>query len=346
MNLHPRLNIFCGENGSGKTSILEAMYLLGTGKSFRAHKLEKLIQRGQHTAIVYGTLKTEAGAIRELAIQKESKSTLINIAGHVGESLGQLARELPILAITPESHALIEEGPEVRRRYLDWGVFHVEPGYNEHWQRYMRALKQRNALLKQARATTFESMDAPWRHALAEEGEQVHALRAWYLEKLRPVFSELAVELLMDIENIALRLSKGWPESASLEAALNDGIERDIKYQATQSGPHRADILIEDSDGSVQTRVSRGQQKLLVYALRLAQIKLLIEYRQVYPVVLLDDLPAELDEKNLARVMGLLAAFGCQVMVTAIRPDAWAKGDIDFGKLFHVEQGCVSTAAC
>jgi len=334
------LNIFCGVNGSGKTSILEAIYLLGTGKSFRAHKIEKIVQQDKTHATVHGTLKTEAGAVLELAIQKEKgKPALIQIGGQGGETQGRLARSLPVLAITPESHALIEEGPEIRRRYLDWGVFHVEPAYVEHWQRYMRALKQRNALLKQPRNGSFDAMDLPWRATLALEGERLQGFRLAYLEKLIPLFAALAQELLGNMADVSIRLMKGWGEDSSLEESLNQSIERDIKYQSTQIGPHRADIFVEDIKGLVQARVSRGQQKLIIYALRLAQIRLLIEQREIYPVVLLDDLPAELDGDNLAKVLGLLEAFGCQVMVTAITPEPWVRMPDKGRNLFHVEQG-------
>ena len=147
LEFSPELNLIAGENGAGKTSILEAIFLLGRGRSFRTRSSERLIRYGQPSLTVFG--RTDDSPARHAGIEIAADGgTRARINGENATSLLELSGVVPVQAIDPEIHKLVDQGPERRRRWLDWLVFHVEPTFAAHWSRYNRALKQRNAALR------------------------------------------------------------------------------------------------------------------------------------------------------------------------------------------------------
>ena len=329
--LDPRLNLVWGGNGSGKTSLLEAIFLLGRGRSFRTRNSERLIRDGQPELVVFG--RTDGPVMQSLGVQvSRAEGTRARISGAAARSLTELSQAFPVQVIDPGIHKLIEEGGYRRRRWLDWAVFHVEPSFADHWVRYMRTLKQRNAALKSQPAQA-----GAWDGELARLGERIADARAHLVERLHPHWvSSVAALSGVDVE---LHYTRGWGQGVSLLQALKDSYPRDQLKGLTHAGPHRSDILIRLGGRPARDVLSRGQQKLVAIAMTLAQLYLLRELAHATPTLLLDDPAAELDEPHLTKFIERVAELRCQLVLTALRPEFGAFGTPD--RVFHVEQGGV-----
>jgi DNA replication and repair protein RecF len=328
-------NLIFGENASGKTSLLEALFVLGRGRSFRGAQREGLIRDGQSQALISARVhRAEQTAQLGLGLNRGGPPR-VRVNGQDENSAAVLAEWLPVQVLDPELHRLVEEGPGVRRRFLDWGVFHVEHTFLEHWRRYQRALRQRNAALKQPSKGGLGT----WDEQLAAEGEVLNTLRQSYLAGLQPEVEKIGEQLLGG--RIRMTYRPGWPEGKTLAETLEQSRERDRRFGATHAGPHRADLVIDIERHRARGRVSRGQQKMLAASLVLGQLKDLEERKGVRSVLLLDDIAAELDAGSLARMMEAVAGVGSQLFVTALD-----RGDVPITghhAVFHVEQGKLSS---
>lgn len=334
IDLDPQFNLFVGPNASGKTSLLEALFFLGRGRSFRSRRLEALIRHGQKAFTVVGRVR-DGEVDTVLGVRGQRDATEIRVGGRAATSAADLAEHFPPQVIDPEIHKLLEEGPGRRRRFLDWGVFHVEPGFLPAWQRYHKALRQRNAALKQGLGGA--SVTA-WNGELAESGTLLDSQRAAYLAQLSAPLRESGLALLG--ADVQLSYHRGWPDDESLAESLAATAERDARYRATQAGPHRADIVVRVDGLGAKDRVSRGQQKLLAAGLTLAQIRLQELQRPGCSALLLDDPAAELDASNLERLLAVVRGLPVQLIVTSLRQDIL--GLPSGGRLFHVERGFVT----
>lgn len=329
------INLIHGENASGKTSLLEAIFLLGRGKSFRTIAGEGLIRDGEEEATVSGRIARNDRDSRLGIGLKRGESTRIRVDGHDERSAAALAKNLPVQVIDPGVHRLVEEGPGVRRRFVDWGVFHVEHGFLDLWRRYHRALRQRNATLKSGNLAAINS----WNQKLADYGEQISLVRHRYIEAIKP-FIKVYCEKLLETP-VEIRYRQGWSEERNLIDALEDSLGRDRKTGSTYPGPHRADLVISLGTRRAKGRISRGQQKLLAASLVLGQLQHLKKKEAIRSVLLLDDVAAELDDSHLERFLKTVCSIDLQLFVTALSRDA-----IQISrplKVFHVEQGEVSS---
>lgn len=336
LTLDPRYNLFVGPNASGKTSVLEALFCLGRGRSFRTRRNELLIRHGQPGFRVVGWSQCD-GRETVLGIGGTRPGTEIRIGGAPASGAAALATHFPAQVIDPEIHKLLEEGPQRRRRYLDWGVFHVEHGFLDTWQRYFRALKQRNAALKAG----GNPLDArAWDSELLLAGGMLAEQRGRYLEQLAPVLRELGRELVA--VDVSIAYHAGWPTGGSFAHALDRSSARDARVGVTHVGPHRADVVVCVGGLLARERISRGQQKLLAAALTLAQLRLHEQHTPGHGALLLDDPAAELDSANLARLLSVVNSLPAQLFVTALRHDLPGLGEP--GALFHVEQGRITGA--
>ena len=336
IDLDPQFNLFVGANASGKTSLLEALFFLGRGRSFRTRRLDHLIRQGQKSFIVVGKAE-DAGRLATLGIRGSREGTEIRIAGKAAQTAAELAEHFPPQVIDPEIHKLLEEGPGRRRRFLDWGVFHVEHAFLPTWQRYHKALRQRNAALKQELPDVSVQV---WDNELAEAGESLAAQRRDYLRRLEEPLAKMGGRLLGT--EAAVVYHRGWPEELGLQESLERDLARDRRYRATQHGPHRADIVVRVGGHAAKDRVSRGQQKLLAAGLTLAQLEVQEADRPGRSALLLDDPAAELDAANLERLLACVRDLPVQLLVTSLRADV--AGLPDSGRMFHVEQGRVRPA--
>lgn len=329
--LHPEHNLIWGANGSGKTSLLEAIFLLGRGRSFRTRNSARLIRHGREELVVFGRMADAASTSLGIRVHQSEGSTA-KIGGAAVRSLAELSQTLAVQVIEPGVHHLVEEGGATRRRWLDWGVFHTEPQFVETWVRYSRALKQRNAALK-----AQSPQASVWEPELARLGEQIAAWRGAFLERLEPYWSE-AVTALSGLET-ELHYQRGWTQELPLADALATSRLRDQSRGITHPGPHRADVSIKLKGKLAREVLSRGQQKLVAVAMTLAQMSLLQDTTPTTPTLLLDDPAAELDRAHLARFIAQVRRLRCQLIVTALTPDTQPFGTPD--SLFHVEQGRV-----
>jgi DNA replication and repair protein RecF len=272
-----------------------------------------------------------------LGVEGTAAGVRAKLRGERVRSLAELAPLLPVQIIDPEIHRLIEEGPSRRRRFLDWGVFHVEPRFVEDWQRFQQALRQRNAALKSRQP---RSVVAAWEGDLVRYGESLSVARARYVELLAPQAAALA-RALLGME-LSLGYRPGWGQDHSLFDALQESLASDQQNGTTQVGPHRAELSVRLNDQGVKDRVSRGQQKLLAAALLMAQLKLFPGDTALRPSLLLDDPAAELDNQRLRSLIGEVSAQSVQLIVTTLHPEFSEFGTP--GLHYRIDGGQVSLA--
>lgn len=337
LSLHPGRNLIWGGNGSGKTSLLEGMFLLGRGRSFRTRNSERLVRHGRERLVVFGRTEDAGsqagGLIHAVGVEVHRREgTRARIDGGPVGSLADLSRVFPVQVIDPEIHKLIEEGGRRRRRWLDWAVFHVEPQFADWWIRYGRALRQRNAALRGRSGAT-----QPWDVEVAALGEKISEVRRRVLEQMQPCWREVVAGL--DCPVGELQYFRGWGAQHALTEALESSRARDEVRGLTHVGPHRADVLIRVGGKLAREVLSRGQQKLMAVALTLAQLRLLRDASGITPTLLLDDPAAELDSAHLDYFVRQIALLGCQLVITSLQPETPAFGSPD--RVFHVEQGRV-----
>lgn len=324
-----KLNWIVGANGAGKTSILEALYALSSGRSFRGQRA-RWINQSIGVAQIFAEVDS-AGKRHRLGLERRQSQWRGRIDGEPVQRLADLARQLAVLVFHPDLHALVEGSPSVRRRFLDHGVFHVEPQFIQHWHVYHRALKQRNAALKSGQSTD------PWEQSMANSAAPLSEARQGYLDRLDPIFRQVLAALSLSLDRLEFSLDPGW--QGDLSRCLVEQRSTDQSSGSTRSGPHRADLRFVDQDGRIAGRLSRGQQKLVALALVLAQAKLLRDQLDEAPIVALDDLPSELDSTHFDATLAFLHELESQIWITSTAPPATGPGTN--GRVFHVEHGSV-----
>jgi DNA replication and repair protein RecF len=335
LDLDVKFTLISGPNASGKTTLLEAIYVLGRGRSFRTPRPQHLVRTGAERFVVFGEVDNAHRSV-PLGVEGTALGVRAKIDGDKPSSLAELALTLPVQIIDPEVHHLIEEGPARRRRFLDWGVFHVERDFVGHWQRYQQALKQRNAALKSHQPRPMVSV---WDGDLLRYGELLSAARARYVAALGSQALMIGRSLLG--MELTLSYRTGWPKEQGMAEALQQSWSHDHEAGATQIGPHRAELSIRLDGAAVKDRVSRGQQKLLAASLLIAQLKLFPESSPVQPSLLLDDPAAELDDERLSALIREVSAQSVQLIVTTLHGEFPAFGAP--GRRFTVTEGRVES---
>ncbi|HZH42981.1 MAG TPA: DNA replication/repair protein RecF [Lysobacter sp.] len=336
----PGLNLLTGDNGAGKTSVLEALHLMAYGRSFRGRVRDGLVRSGAAALQVFVEWVEQAsGRPRRAGLRHGGQDWSGRLDGADVAQLSELCAALAVVTFEPGSHALVSGGAEHRRRYLDWGLFHVEHEFLPQWRRYARALKQRNALLKGHGGDA--QLDA-WDRELAEAGEAIARHRQAYLDALAPGIDRLARELAPTLGGVQIEHSPGWRrDELPLVDALLLARDRDRASGHTSVGPHRGDWRLAFGALPGREALSRGQAKLTALAALLAQAGHYAGHRGEWPVIALDDLASELDPTHQARVLQHLAANRAQVFVTGTQPPAGLDG-IGAVARFHVEHGSVA----
>lgn len=338
IELDSGINVFVGPNGAGKTSVLEAVFLLSHARSFRSGARDALLQRSAGQLSVYADLRRADDRICRLGLGRRGSRWEAKVDGE-GVAIGQLVRECAVVCFEPGSHALVAGAAEERRRYLDWGVFHVEHEFLSTWRRYQRALKQRNSLLRSGGGAADE-LYVPWETELAQTGHQIDRYRQNYLERLRPRLLSSIAGLLPELGPCELRFRRGWSDDAGLADQLGQNRGRDLARGHTTVGAHRADWSIAFEQAPLREHLSRGQEKLTALGCMLAQAELFAGDRGEWPIVCLDDLASELDHAHQASVVAQLAAGGAQVFLTGTELPMALQATPS--RVFHVEQGRLS----
>lgn len=338
---HPHLTVLHGANASGKTSLLEAAYFGARATSFRARRLDEVVLEKQNAASVslhvspnpqtpsmQWTTSVQGG---EVAIRRLTEAS----------NRRELAQAIPVVLVDRQLHRVFEEGPVYRRRYLDWGLFYVEPSFFTLWRRHERALRQRNQALRQ-RAPRVEV--EIWNPEFISTAIALHELRQAHVKALEKSAKHWVAELLEN-KHFGFALSPGWNEQLGLERALAEGYEGDRKMGFTHAGPHRAELRVRFEQREARAFVSRGQQKLLAVAMALAQAQLVSETTGQAPTILLDDLEAELSLEWQQRLLKALLQYPGQSLVTSLEwrdsllPSGTSRNDY---AVFHVEHGHVT----
>lgn len=347
VNFYPgsQLNCLVGANGSGKTSILEAIYLLGVGRSFRSTQLNRVIQRDKQELCVFAECisPTTPDVTQKIGLARDEQNrTRIKLNGTSLASIAELAQLLPILLLYAESYSLFRDSPSARRKWLDWGMFHVEPQFFPLWKNLRKVLHHRNALLKQHAP---ESDILIWDQQLVILGEAIHALRKTFMAAWQEKIQEILFQLFAR-DNLQLSYTPGWDLQQGLAAQLAKNLAKDRSLGYTSCGPQRADIQIHIEGVPAQHVLSLGQQKLLVSGIILSQATLVGALANKRPLLLIDDLPAELDELARNKIATVIQQLDAQVFLTGIDQhtlDPFVKGAGT--KMFHVEQGTLSESS-
>jgi DNA replication and repair protein RecF len=335
----PGLNLLLGANGAGKTSVLEALHLMAYGRSFRGRVRDGLIQTGSEAVEVFVAWEEQART-RRAGLRHAGQAWEGRLDGEKVGHLGELCAALMVVSIEPGSHVLISGSAEPRRRFIDWGLFHVEPDFLALWRRYARALKQRNLLLRtQAAGAQLEAWDVE----LAEIGERLGRRRAAYLLQLQNQIEASAAALVPGLGRPRLAYLPGWREDQlSLRDALMLARDRDRALGHTTVGPHRADWRLEFAALPGREPLSRGQAKLAALSCLLGQAQDCAQRRGQWPVIVLDDLASELDLAHQQRVLDAMGGTGAQLFVSGTQIPEAARG-VD-SIMFHVEHGVVRQA--
>ena len=332
----PCLNCFTGDNGAGKTSILEALAVLSKGRSFRPGNIESLIGPQDKHFQVVSRIESHSGDAHQLGVERGPDYWQARHQGQDVNQISELTRLLPFVLLEPSSHTLISGPPDGRRKYLDWGVFHVKHGFLDLWRRYNRVLKQRNAALRQADEGVVESLDPQF----VTLGEQLHGARRQYVDNLGSLLRTRLPGINHTLEEISLSYRKGW-SGDSLAEAIEHSRRRDFEYGATSPGPHKADLYLALDGVPARERLSRGEQKAMTAALIIAQAHAMCESGEK-PLLLLDDLFSEFDEAHLSKVLEAGMGLGVQVWLTGTQSAPAVTNYNNRYTMFHVEQGRVT----
>jgi DNA replication and repair protein RecF len=330
----PGLNLFQGANASGKTALLEAIYLLARGRSFRTPRVMDVVRHSAERLQVSARVSHRDARPVMAGIERGSGHLVLRYNGDPVRTVSAHARRFPLVVITPDSQQLVLGGPAVRRDWLDWAMFHVEQGYLDHWRDYHRALRQRNHLLKDAVTATGEIRG--WEEGMGRSGTALDDARKTFLRRLEQAFQRLAGGFWD--EPPVLRLRSGWESGVPLEQALADARRTDLVSGFTHCGPHRADIDFTHKNNELASTFSRGESKLFICTLMLAEAAVLAERLEEPPVLLMDDFSAELDTQAQQRLLGMLGSGNAQAFLTTA--GTAAAGSLPGGSArFHVEHG-------
>lgn len=331
------LNLIVGDNAAGKTALIEAIWTLASGRSFRTAKPHQLIQQNQSELVLFGTL-AEADRIHKIGLARTSDKVTLKIDGELAKTQADMSAKLPVQLLTPESHRLLEEGPKARRQFMDWGCFHHNADFIHLWRHYQRALKQRNhALKKRLPASQIQLWDAQ----LVDAAEKIDVIRADYITRLTPYLVEFCQALMPEITvSPECHYRPGWPKTAeSYRQLLADNFAKDTLQGHTQYGSHRADIKFRFNGQEALMILSRGQQKLFVCALLLAQATLYQQHSQNPVIMLIDDLPAELDAKHRETLLKLLNLLDIQHILTSTAQDLIPVLEPEKAKIWRIQHG-------
>lgn len=328
---HPRLNLLFGSNGAGKTSVLESIVVLSRGRTFRTNQIGELIGPEDRGFRVFAESVSDHGGCNRLGLERSRHGWRARKNGADLSQLSQLTRVLPLVLMEPNSHLLVSGPPEVRRKYLDWGMFHVERGFLESWRRFSKILKQRNAALRDHRPDVLDSLD----EVFVELGVRLGRMRKGHAAAVSQKVRTLLQRLHADLGEISLEYKEGW-SGESLFEALIAVRERDLSRGISGSGPHRADMEIMQGKHTARSVLSRGEQKMLSAALLFSQADIIAGLGEK-PLILLDDLASEFDQDRYESVLDAAVELGGQVWVTGTRQTE----GVGEHRVFHVERGKV-----
>ena len=332
----PGVNWLVGPNGAGKTTLLEAAYILSHGRSFRAHARSAPCRHGASNYLVYAEISRRGGSSHRLGLARRGDRWEARLDGADLSTLAPLFEVCPVVVFGPDSPSLITGPADERRSFLDWSVFHVEHGSLHIWRRWRRALRQRNALLRDnAGSAAFE----PWEHDLDSLAEDIHRMRSACLASLESYVLEEAAMLVPELGAARFDYRPGWDETVPFVDQLVAMRERDRERGFTQRGAHRADWSLEFEGVARREHLSRGQAKAVALVCVLGLVRWLKDRTAEYPLLCLDDLDSELDAEHAEKMINWMSDKPLQVWITSTSIPKTALPD---AHLFHVEHAGVA----
>lgn len=337
---HPseKFNFIVGKNGSGKTSLLEAIHMIGHGRTFKHQQISRIIEQQQSELILFAELCHSNHNNYTVGVQKtRNKESIIKINHQHGFKQYDLAKLLPIQMITPESIDLLLGSPKLRRSYIDWGCFHQSTEFIHVWQNAARILKQRNAQLKFV--NNYQQMNI-WDEPLIELTEKIHQLRQHYLSSITPNIIQIAAEFLDDYQ-LTIDFYSGWDDKLPYAERLKEQFEKDRLLGYTQSGIHKADMRLKLNNVPVHDFASRGEMKLIMCALKLAQGIYYSEQAQDRCIFLIDDFAAELDSSKQKLFAHYLKKIDCQLFLTSLDITQIQDFIGENDKIYHMKHGII-----
>lgn len=356
LTAHPFFNIIYGSNGVGKTTILEFIYLLLRSRTFRSSKYKTFIQQDSNNCTVFSrfsdTNNDTAQSAFTLGISrsKDTSQPVLHLNSQKINSLSLITNLVVLGLITPDSFTLLDAGPAIRRKFIDWGVFHVEPEFLSLWRSYKKILSNRNSTLKQfsgkyknqnfLSASELNNIHC-WSPQLALLNDKLNFLRKKQIDKITPIFFQYLNNFSPELSGqITLKYYQGWTQDLSFEDYLQHKINDDLIAGNTRYGTHRSELRINYSNTLAKDVLSRGQKKVVVICLILAQYFYLIHQanKAEHHILLLDDIDSELDDKNLSILFNILNSLNTQVMVTTTNKNKFKFLDDHKCHMFHVEQ--------
>lgn len=332
LDFNPRFNLISGDNGSGKTSLLEAIYVLCQAHSFRTHQIKQCINHDKNGFLLFGRFDSH-----KAGLAKNDKKLEIHVNGESIKRRSELVRKAPINIVNSNSFILINGAPQNRRAFIDWCMFHVEPDYAENWRLFQHALRQRNRLLKSKQDLKLLEY---WDQHLIEPSTVLSAMRKKYCAQLQIIIEVELREILSGI-SLELEYRPGWSDELSLADATRSNRERDIRSGFTNAGIHRDDLIFLSEGRNASEILSRGQSKRMCLALLLATLKVVSKSKQNRIILLIDDLNSELDTTAQNMVFQQFMDMNLQIFISNIdNAVPQALGEKEF-KLFHVEHGII-----
>ena len=311
-------NLLTGHNGAGKSAVLEAIHCLSSGHSFRTRKVKELIRHDQESFILTSQMTDNAGqkSHRTGLQRNRDGTTSLRLDYEPLASMSSITQMMPVKALTPDSHGLIQDGPSGRRQFIDWGTFHVEQSFFGVWKHFRRALAQRNQALKD---NANDSEIDTWDEQLIDSGSELTDMRKRYIASLGSLL-QIQLNEMETAFHVKHQFKQGWTEDMNLTDALARSRSNCRRFRTTTVGPHRADLHIDVSGHAAKQVLSRGQQKTLIYAMHMAQLSLLHTSTENRAIVLCDDLTAELDNQQSVKILTQLQKQGSQVFLTSTEP--------------------------
>lgn len=327
------INVVTGSNGSGKTTLLEAIYLLARGRSFRHRETAPLIREGQQDTTLTTRFRASSEDVEHFLGMRRTRSELeVRLDGKAASKRSEILKLLPVQWIGPEPQLLLTGSPEIRRSFIDHGLFHVEHRYLRVLQQYQRVLDQRNALLRKNQ----QGLE-PWDEQLSEFAGELDTFRQLYVAKLTKKLLKRLAAWGLDID-LDVIYRRGWRYQETLLEQLRSSVEMDRKQKFTSAGPHRADLTLKSASLKSGRRLSRGQLKMLAVAMHLVQSEITRGETGAEDILLFDDLGAELDRANRELLLQDIDREFQQAFLTALDAQDLPLPN-QSRKMFHVEHG-------
>lgn len=354
LNPHFFFNIIYGSNGVGKTTILESIYLLLRARTFRSSKYKSFINNASKDCTVFSKFSNDGHIdypdfTLGISRSRDNSQPNIHLNSKKINTLSVISNLVILGLITPDSFNLLDSGPVVRRKFIDWGVFHVEPTFFSIWRSFKKTLNNRNLLLKQLSKQhhSIEQISSDsrnlldcWNPQLVDLNNKLDNFRQNQINHIEPEFKRLLNKFSPELSNsINLSFYRGWNADLNYDLYLVNKLNEDLNAGTTRYGTHRSELRITYNNNLAKDILSRGQKKIIIICLILSQFSFLKNYdNNIYHnLLLLDDIDSELDKKNLKILFDILFEINSQTFISSTDKSLFSFLPDDQYKMFHVE---------